>query len=248
MKKILFALMISSGLLHAQSKDANPNTFKYRFGFKIAPNISWIKSDDKFLKNNGAPVGFSYGITFDKKLSKTFLFTTGFDITNINGKSIIQRAVNFNKPNPVDSLSNQTSLSTAYSNKLRYLEIPLLFSGRTKEIGYLTYFFQAGFTPSFLLKQKADITSTNSNIKIDGRVLLNSTSVDEFTSKQDDISFLRVGFALGAGAEYNLQGTTSVVGSIRFSNGLFNVMKDPNKEFQSVKNNYISLNLGIVFQ
>jgi opacity protein-like surface antigen len=77
--------------------------------------------------------------------------------------------------------------------------------------------------------------------------LLNSDSRDEFTSKKDDIALMRVGFVLGAGVEYNLQGTTSLIGSIRFNNGLFNILKDPNRDFQPVKSHYISLNLGIVF-
>ncbi|MBI3233093.1 MAG: outer membrane beta-barrel protein [Bacteroidetes bacterium] len=198
-------------------------------------------------------MGFSYGLTFDYKLGKTFMFTTGFDVTNINSKSIITKNINFINPNynktatTIDSNYTFTSANTAYSNKLKYLEIPLMFSGRTKEIGYMTYFFQAGFTPSFLLSQKSYITPSNPNVKLDGKVLLNSTATDDYVTKQDDISLVRMGFVLGAGAEYNLQGTTSLVGSVRFSNGLFNIMKDPNSEFQKVKNNYISLNVGIVF-
>ena len=245
MKKIVFAMLLLSNLSFGQAKDTAPNTFKYRFGFKIAPNIGWLKSDDKFIANNGAPVGFSYGLTLDLKLTKTFLFTTGFDITNINSKSVITKSLAFSVPGYNDSF--RVSSSTTYSNKLRYLEIPLLFSGRTKEIGYMTYFFQAGFTPSILLKQKAYITPGNTSIVIPDKVLLNSDAKDEYTSKQDDITWMRVGFVLGAGAEYNLQGTTSLVGSIRFNNGLFNIMRDPGKEFQQVKNNYLSLNIGIVF-
>jgi hypothetical protein len=253
MKKILIAVLLLSNTVFAQTKDNSANQFKYRFGVKIAPNVAWLKSDDKLLTNDKATVNFSYGLTFDYRLSKskTFMFTTGFDVTNINSKSTINKVLSFTNPKynatDISSTKDLTSNSTKYSNKLKYLEIPLLFSGRTKEIGYMTYFFQAGFTPSFLLNQKAYITPDNSKIAIDGKVLLNSDLKEDYVTKQDDIAMLRMGYILGAGAEYNLQGTTSLIGSIRFNNGLFNIMKDPNKEFQKVKNSYISLNIGIVF-
>lgn len=247
MNRLFFALMLVTTSAFSQNKTSR-NDFKYRFGFKMAPNVSWIKSDDKSVRPNGSSLNFSYGITFDKKLNQTFLFTTGFDITNINTNLVINKSLYFAYPNS-SNLSDTVRLSqkTDYKNYLRYLEIPLLFSGRTKEIGYMTYFFQAGITPSVLLKQRADISSSNDSIRFDNPVLLNSGSRDEFTSKKDDIASIRVGFVLGAGVEYNLQGTTSLVGSIRYNNGLFNIMRDPNRDFQAVKSHYISLNIGIVF-
>jgi opacity protein-like surface antigen len=249
MKKVLIficTLAVVTGVNAQKSKTAELK--KYRFGFKIAPNVGWIKSDKpQKITPDGGKLGFSYGFTFDRNFTKNLGFSTGIDVTGINGNIINKFVLTYKKYDP--TLNRDTSVTSNgipgvnYGLKLKYLEIPLLFTGKTNEIGYMTYFMQGGLTPGILIRQKAHITNANP-ASWETDPLINSKATDEFTTEQDDIIRLRLAFTVGAGVEYNLTGGTSLVASFRYNNSLFKVLKNvPDR----VINNYISLNVGIVF-
>lgn len=260
-KLLLVAALLCTTVTFAQTKPPKKrdDDKKFRFGFKGAMTTSWIKSDDKKITKDGIPVGFSYGFNVDYKLAKNFSFVTGFDVTNINMKmKNIHPNQDFTmiSSTKYDSLgkrltTTKTSSTTLLNITAKYIEVPILFNGHTNEIGYWTYFIQGGFSPSVLVSQKATLTSSDTSfpeLLAQGEVKLNATeSLDEYRSTEDDIALFRVGFVIAAGAEYNLSGNTSLVGSLRYNNGMFNIMKDPSSRFDKVTNHYVSLNVGILF-
>jgi len=66
----------------------------------------------------------------------------------------------------------------------------------------------------------------------------------------DDITFLRGALILGAGIEYYIDNSTSMIAGVTFSNGISNVLKGNNpltNNRQKAVPNYFELTLGVIF-
>ena len=89
---------------------------------------------------------------------------------------------------------------------------------KTKEIGYLTYFGQFG--GNIGIKTKGRVTDQASNV-----LSLNQESTLTDLDLDDGIQPLKVAINVGAGAEYNLSGSTSVFFGISYNHGFSNSLK-----------------------
>jgi hypothetical protein len=124
-----------------------------------------------------------------------------------------------------------------------------MIKGRTKEIGHMRYFMHFGLSAGFRYKESFELTET-----IDGKEIS-----EKFTEPKTVYTSFKGSMLVGGGAEYNLSGNTSLVGSITFNNGLTDyvkasVFKDRalnGDDFKSVQSssilNFIALNIGILF-
>jgi len=246
MKKLLIVILLSPFVLQAQETNR-----KIRFGMKIAPLFSWIKqdfdlnntsiSDDFAVDGGGLRLGFNWGPQLEIILNETFLISTGVDINYSTGK-LTGRASR--------GLINY-DFNQVY--KMRFIELPLMIKGRTKEIGHLRYFMSFGLSAGFRYKANTEfseefggneITTTNSNS-------------DAY------INLFRGALLVGGGVEYNISANTSLVASIVFNNGLTNTLKDQQKveqttgtlypldDFNFVRErgitNHMMLNVGVLF-
>lgn len=250
MKKwwLLCGLLLTVSIQAQQSKPgpkSNANGRKVRVGAHFSPNIGWIKSDDRRLVADGSRMSYAYGFGTDWRIHKNLSFYGGFDILSLQSRIINRATLPFSIVSPAPRID--TSTSTNYLYKNQYLEFPLLFTGKTNEIGYLTYFIQAGISPAILLTSKARMTASTSNISWEGDAKINAEKDDEYHTAFDNTTIGRVGFVMGLGAEYNLGGTTSVYGSLHFNNGLTRMMKSSSLNYDVISTKYISLNLGIYF-
>ena len=65
------------------------------------------------------------------------------------------------------------------------------------------------------------------------------------------MTFMRMALILGAGAEFNLGGSTRLFAGINFNNGFLNILTGNNSYDPATQNkakaNYLALELGIVF-
>lgn len=249
MKKLfLLTLSILSFCAQAQEKKPAPKsntTRKVRVGAHFSPNIGWVKSDEKSLQADGARISFAYGFGADWRVHKNLSFYTGFDVLSLQSRVLNTSVLPYKMIRP--SIKLDTSRSTNYLYKNQYLEIPLLFTGKTNEIGYLTYYIQAGIAPALLIGSKANITSANSNLTWDTDAKINAEKDDEYSTPYDNTTIGRVGFVMGVGAEYNLGGNTSVFGSLHFNNGLTRMIKAGDYNYDRISSKYVTLNLGIWF-
>jgi len=126
---------------------------------------------------------------------------------------------------------------------LQYVEIPVALKMRTNEIGYMRYFGQFGFVPAVNIKHKGDITTNTNGVS--------KTTEDV---KLTDVNLFAMYLQIGAGVEYNLGGSTSLLGGVTFYNGFTNLVNkkadDPAtgsyRNFNA-KPAYIALNLGVIF-
>jgi hypothetical protein len=153
-------------------------------------------------------------------LADNYSFSTGLESFYSGGKLETYRAI------------DSTTISTLY--KLQYLEIPIALKMKTNEINYITYFAKFGGSVNARLSSVADISEKSGT----------RTITEEDKNINKDISLFRVAFNIGVGIEYSLGGTTAVLVGLNFNNGLTDILKSKDVK---ANNNYISLNLGILF-
>lgn len=217
MKKI--TIIVSLLFVFVISANAQNEKF-FRFGLHGSPSISWLKSETKAYESNGSRIGFGYGLITEFALADNYSFSTGLESVYSGGEL-----------RNIDSLG--TTINTTYRSQ--YLEIPVSLKMKTNEINYITYFAKFGGGINMRLNSFADIESKDNKGDV---VTLNDIDIKK------DINFFRIAFHIGVGIEYSLGGTTAILAGLNFNNGLTDIFKD--KDIKG-KNNFITLNLGVLF-
>ena len=197
------------------------NAQKYSGGLVFAPNLAWFNPDSKIIENQGVKLGFHFGLVGDYNFSKNVAFSTGLLIQNLYGSLKYDSAINFKV-----SQNYPLKAGAQIDYKLKYIEIPLNIKFKTNEIGYLTYFLQAGLNPYFRVGSKASANQLNIS--------------DENISKE--VSFVCIGYNVGGGVLYSLGGNTALMAAIIYTNGFSDVTSN-----YSVYMNNLALRIGIVF-
>ena len=258
MKKIaiiLFALFIIANNGFTQDKKDAPKETpkdapkdaqtkkdkKIQIGLQGVASIGWFKPDanSKTITSNGVKLNLGYGFIFDYKFSQNVSFLTGFNVAYNGGKLQMTYDTLPSKFKPANSNTIYTKLIGQKNYGLQYIDIPLMIKMSTNEIGYLTYFLNIGASVGFNLKANGNYTYTEVGTGDEIKELKKDTE-----DVKTDIKLFRAMFIVGAGAKYSLGGNASVIGSINFNNGLTNILK--NEKGQAI-NNYISVNVGIIF-
>ncbi len=209
------------------------NDFGFRFGLKVSPNISWFRTETRHYENDGVGLGYSYGLIVDYEFAENYAITTGLNILQTGGKMTY--------PWDVIENGNLERATMHRDHRYRHLEIPLALKLRTVEVGYITYYGKFGVGLGFLTSAFADEELRFS----DG-----SKSFEPTVDIKDETSFLRAGLLLGAGAEYNFGGLTSLLFGLTFHNGFSNMLEYQNDAVShtpSAHNLYLELTLGVMF-
>lgn len=178
MKKILFilsALVFLNANLSAQAtepveKKQEDFDKKFRFGLRVTPQPSWLKSNNDNSKGAGSVFGFGFGLMFDIKLSGIIRFSTGlggdFEGGYINYKYISDVANPANdfqvnvvmdkENNMVEAKDGKSSTDYEFVSgssqyvlndrkyKSTFVTIPLLLKMMTQEYSGMRYFFNFG--------------------------------------------------------------------------------------------------------
>ncbi|MBN1337908.1 MAG: PorT family protein [Bacteroidales bacterium] len=219
--------------------NAFPQVKPFRFGFKLAPDISWLFPDSEGYSSDGSTLGFTWGFLSDFALTENYFVSTGFGMDYMGGKLEYPHALMLGQ----DTLLTTGELSRKY--KFRNLEVPLTLKMRTNKFGSISYFGKIGFGTSFNIKSKADDEFAyyiNTQKKTED---FNDVDI------KDEITFMRASMIFGAGIEYFIDESTSLILGIDFNSGLTNVLKnenvvDPGVE-QKANLNYFQLNIGVLF-
>jgi hypothetical protein len=250
MKKHLLAIaaliLITNGLNAQDDRSV-------RFAFAIQPGTSWIAPEGESLSVEGNKFAFSYGILADIMIAgnPNYAFGTGV-MVNTQGGTLGNTRFH---DGDIEKAGMWANAEEQYA--LQYLDIPLTLKLRTNEIGYMTYYGQFGLDMSFNLRARRDLE-------------YNYEGERALEIKDEDISELivpiRMALQVGAGVEYNISGTTYLVGGIEWNNGITNVFDrrfiaeedngDPAfsengelREGGKIKaiNNYLGLTIGVIF-
>lgn len=268
MKKItLIAITCLSFAFGAQAQET-----KYKIGFKVNPNVSWLKPADNSIINEGSKLRFGFGLNFDRMFTDNYAIGTGLNIFTTGGE--VTYLKKFNNP---DTATQIASINRNY--RLQYAEIPLTLKLRTNEVGYFTFWGQFGLGLGVNISAKANekvnyiYEIDNDNIQVDNPVWGALQTPDkrdyEETDKnvKDDVQLFRTSLIMGLGGEYNLSGSTSLLFGLTFNNGFSNVFKgkgvkravgsntgftrdgdgNPSEFKLRAHANFVELNIGLLF-
>ena len=212
--------------LHAQSNQ------KFHFGLKAAPSLAWLKTDSKGVSSEGTKLGFSYGLITEFNFGEHYAFATGIDVSYRGGKLKSSYSTN-------DGSSNQVITVETDAFNLEYIELPLTLKFKTNEIGYLTYYLQAGISPGLNIRAKADVSTST---QIGSSPIVNSS--EDNVDVKDGINNFNLSMVLGGGVEYTLSGSTVLLVGITFSNGFVDVVDG---DAIKANSNFLALTIGVLF-
>ncbi len=118
-------------------------------------------------------------------------------------------------------------VTQAYS--LQYIQLPATLKFYTNEIGLdKRIFFQFG--PTFDIKISEKLKEGDKSFRV-----------------VDDFRFFDMTLYMAAGLEYQIGNTTRVYGGLSYSRGLINAASDAVNDDILYKNDYIGLDLGVMF-
>lgn len=215
-----------------------------RFGLKLSPNISMLRSETKGIKAAGNSFGYTFGLMAEFPIggNGNYRFATGLNLLRTGGATSTEFSY-FNQAGQTTALVRE--LETTY--KLQYIELPLTVKLMTNEIGYMRYFAQVGFSAGFNIAAKADLVQPS--FFQNAPTLVEKFEELQNENIQDDINLFRAGLIVGAGAEYNFSGNTSLLFGITYNNGFTNIANfDAGVDKKArILNNFLELTVGMFF-
>ena len=271
MKKINTLILLSFLTIMSFAQSSSSSSNKYRLGFKVSPNVSWLSSDNSNMTVGDKSLKFGYGLNFDIFFAENYAFGTGFNINNTGGK--YSYFAEFTGDEDIPNGTNMKQIGFISRDlRLQYLQIPLSFKMKTNEIGYITYWGQFGLGLNMNLKalsnDQIDYISYQDKSTL-GWVPSNRESTSfEKNDVKNDVNIFSSNLIFAAGIEYNLSGNTSILAGLTFQNGFTDalkgngVAKDSNTNTFMYNNdatnspktfelsglpNYVELNIGILF-
>jgi opacity protein-like surface antigen len=244
MKKLLLSTVLSLILFSARAQDKSAIS-KFQFGMKATPAINWLRSDTKTTESDGILFRPSYGFIATYRLTNNYFICSGIDVNYKGGKLL------YDTTTTISVSGFDSTITTTREMELRtnYVELPISLLLKTKEIGYLKYFLQVGVAPGVNIRSKYNGTVKTRTVS--SSITKTETVEIENEDIASDINLFNLSMALGAGIEYNLTGSTSIIAGVTFSNGLIKVTdkkaQNPVLSDAKVFANLLGLNIGIVF-
>lgn len=223
MKKTVIAILFLLFTLNLYAQRYGSRDYGFRLGLTAHPNFGFIKAENG--KGNGVSLGFAYGLLGDFNFAENYSFSTGFIITTINGKSTEINAMPYHSP-----ISSGTPIAYDLKYKMQYIEIPLTIKLKTANINNMKWYGQFGLSNDFRIGAKQNAAVGNIELE-------NNVNASKWTN------FYRAGIIIGGGAEFDLDGKTSVITGLTLNNGFTNISTAAN----NVRNHFVALNLGVFF-
>ncbi len=223
MKRVLIIIMSLALSASMFSQETTTDYKKFKFGFKVDPNLSWMSPKTNEMTNEGVLGRASFGLNADIMFSENYAFGTGINVMKNGGfMTFLDNEIRDNDPNLYIVLRER-------KYKLNYVEVPLTIKLRTAEIGYITYWGQFGLGLGFTI-------AANAEDKLDFLFQQDPTSGlwDQSSKDQveeslpdiiDEIVPVRASMIVAGGIEYALSGNTSAILGITYNNGFTNVLE-----------------------
>jgi hypothetical protein len=224
----LFFVLFSSSFLAQDTKSM-------RFGMFISPQLDWERSGNtKLYAHDGINGKFGFGLSMEFKITDVVHFQTGIGGTFSGGgeKYTVSDTIGYvtdHAGNPIKVSDLNSNIAGNFANpsnhlyrllhrqfKTSYVTIPVLLKMMTKPIGPLKYFGQFGGNLEILTKASSDDQVQLSN---------NTTTTLTANNIYSDCIPVKASLNVGAGAEYNLSGSTSVVISLNYMRAFTSVSK-----------------------
>lgn len=228
---VAFIMIITTQSIKAQQKP-------FKLGFKLAPAISWLSPDSKHYESNGKDFSFAWGLIADITLMEHYYLGTGFNISYFKGSLKYPHQMTFN------DISYEGTMERTYNQ--RYIEMPLTIKMKTNILkDNFLFFGLIGFNTGILLRAKADEEFKGS---YEGTT---KTFSDTQVDIKNESTLFKTSLIVGAGSEYVIDESVSIIVGINFNSGLTNVLKGSNTVYPEIDAkavpSYFELNLGVIF-
>ena len=217
-----------------------------KFGVQVFPSIAWTRvTPDSYtdpagttytFSSNGGKLRGGIGIFADYHFTDNYVFTTGVNyLLNASGFQVTVS-------NPLAPGLSGTGTKT-YS--LQYVQVPIAFKLVTNEfVDMIRAYFKVGITGDVLV-----------GTRIDGKSSYQPAPGSPVIQNSRYISLFSTNLNLSPGIEYEIAGGTRLLIGVTYSRGLMEINSNKSKEFFggndisgfSLKNDYISLDLGVKF-
>ncbi len=208
---------------------------KFRMGLHLLPSIAWLDARDGSTVSDGSIGRFGFGFTADIMFADNYAIGTGVNVFRNGGKlTTIERLTG----DPLDPANDTTQFVVQRERTLtqHWVELPVSFKFRTREIGHITYWGQFGLGLGLNLRATAD-DRVQYRFRNDPLITTGSTWVEDLETGEieyqdvpveDQVALMRAAMIVGLGIEYNLSGKTALLLGATFNNGLFNVANNRN--------------------
>jgi hypothetical protein len=243
MKKIVAVVAfftISISLMNAQGE--------VRFGFQLSPTFGWMSTDNNKINTNGTNLGLKLGMVGEFYFQEQYSISTGIGFFFNAGGTILHDDAGVFWRNSEVPTACTNSFETRGPNlkySVQYVEIPLGLKMRTREFGYLRYYVEPNIGLGFRTQATGDVKNEGDEC--------NDIDI------QKDVGLLNLFWGVGAGVEYSVSETTSLVAGIGTQFGFVditkdddvtyrnNVLTDPVEEDSKGVSRAIILRLGVLF-
>lgn len=189
----------------------------YHLGLTVSPNMSFADARELSHVGSGSQAHFGYGFIFDALFTDTYAIGTGVNIFYNGG-----RIAYFEGTSTAEGeVINRVELD----HKQQYVEIPLTFKMRTKEIGYSTYYGQFGVGLGLNVRSEGTRTATPfaASDSLGAWSFVNAGPTDPaLVSLVDQTLLFRPSMIIGLGFERRFTGTTALAVGLRYNMGLRN--------------------------
>ncbi|MDB0025056.1 PorT family protein [Flavobacteriales bacterium] len=188
----------------------------FKMGLALEPNMAWMNSRDYEHITDGVRGHFGYQFMADIMFSETYAIGTGLHVFRTGSQ------VEYWEQTSQDSLSK---VSRDFNNQ--YVELPLTFKMRTKEIGYSTYFGRFGAGLGLNTRREVDESRYVGYQRTDGWQPVDNPSIPAPDLEAGDHTKLfRASMIVGLGVERRIAGNSSLVVGVTYNSALFNTHKN----------------------
>ena len=247
---LLTFLLCTGGLAHLQAQDQGD----IKFGVQASPTFSWMSTNNNLIDGDGSNLGLKLGILGDYYFTDQYSLHTGLGF-HFNAGGLLNYDEEFSRVDiwqeSIDDVlpggtARDTSSGQGYKYSLQYLEIPIGLTLRTREFGFIKYYVRPSLHLGILTQSRGELRG-NDRISEDERFNISSS-----------VNALNLSWSIGAGAEYAISESTSLVGGLSFQSGFADVTTDsgtsisrpgrqPGRDESKGRVNALVVTLGVMF-
>ncbi|MEZ5046064.1 MAG: outer membrane beta-barrel protein [Chitinophagaceae bacterium] len=224
---------------------------KYRFGLYIGPTFNSMRptasTADKYtVEKTGGHVGFSFGLNGELNINDRYTVFSGIGMDWRGGKIDVQL--------PAATPAADNYLRGAdVKYKLQYLTVPIGLKMTAVEMDKLKIQALTSFDAGLLLSQKGNYTLTSSVYDtVTNKYVTISKENEKLKGEATAVPFT-LGWSIGVGAEYDLNGKNAVFVNVLYRNGFVDVTSpksnDKGLRFSdgNIRSNTFALRIGYYF-
>ncbi len=231
--RIVFFLLILGIACSGPTRAQLPENV--RFGFNLNPTFTWLSPSVNKAKGDGILVGAKLMTVAEYYLSENYVLYSGFGLSFNQGGALKYRTGGKILTGDFsDKIYYNLPDDSRVTYKLQYLEIPLGFRMRTKELGHFRYTFQLPvFTLGIRMKSRGNIEGPG----------IPSTSGENFSEVTRIFNF---SYGFGAGIEYSVTEDLSLIFGLKYQQGVADITNESTNEIKATLGSVV-LQAGVLF-